>query len=281
MLIRNGFLLNITTFSTIKVLKEYFSLCGVPAKLVTDNVPSLCSEDFQLFLKNNGVFHIKTSPYNPSSNGAAENLVRIFKNYLKKCSQNSDLETNIYKFNLSYNSSKYGATRVSSAELHLGRSLFTSLDSLLLFAKSKYDDNLENSAKNYRGGREKKFDINDKVMCKNYGIGEKWLPGVILKILSPVTYLVSINDFGVWKRHINQIIERIESQDRVLVVPSQEKAMSDIGNSVVGGEKDEDLQNSEGELIDEEIAMEKELLEPTSTNRRSAKAVKPPNRLNL
>jgi len=112
-------------------------------------------------------------------------------------------------------------------------------------------------------------------MCKNYGKGEKWLLGVILMILSPVTYLVSINGFGVRKRHINKIIERIESEDRVLVVPSLEKARSNIGNSEVGGEKDEDLQNSEGELIDEEIAMEKELLEPTSTIRRSARAVTP------
>ncbi|XP_060855198.1 uncharacterized protein K02A2.6-like [Metopolophium dirhodum] len=254
---------NITTFSTVKVLKEYFSLWGIPAKLVTDNGPSLCSEDFELFLKNNGVFHIKTSPYNPSSNGAAENLVRIFKNYLKKCSQNSDLETNIYKFNLSYNSSKHGATGVSPAELHLGRSLFTSLDRLLPFAKSKYDKNLENAARNNRGGREKKFDINDKVMCKNYGKGEKWLPGVILKILSPVTYLVSVNGFCVWKRHINQIIGRMESQDRVLVVPLQEKGISDIGISEVVGEKVEDLQKREGELIDEEISLGKELLEPT------------------
>lgn len=55
------------------------------------------SEDFELFLKSNGVFRIKTSPYNPSFNGAAENLIRIFKNYLEKCSQSSDLETNIYK----------------------------------------------------------------------------------------------------------------------------------------------------------------------------------------
>jgi len=123
--------------------------------------------------------------------------------------------------------------------------------------------------------------INDKVMCKNYVKGEKWLPGVIFKILSSVTYLVSINDYGVWKRHINQIIERIESQDRVLVVPLQEKAMSDIGNSEVGGEKDKDLQNRERELIDEELTMDKELFEPTSTIRRSARVVKPPNRLNL
>jgi len=112
---------NITSFLTIKVLKEYFSLWGIPEKLVTDNGPSLCSADFELFLKNNGVYHIKKPPYNPSSNGAAENLVRTFKNYLKKCSQDSDIDIHIYKFNLSYNSSKHCATGVSPAELHLGR----------------------------------------------------------------------------------------------------------------------------------------------------------------
>jgi len=67
-------------------------LWGIPEKLVTDNGPSLCSADFELFLKNNGVYHIKTSPYNLSSNGAAENLVRTFKNYFKKCSQDSDID---------------------------------------------------------------------------------------------------------------------------------------------------------------------------------------------
>jgi len=57
---------NIISFLTFKVLKEYFSLWGIPEKLVTDNGLSLCSADLELFLKNNGVYHIKTSPYNPS-----------------------------------------------------------------------------------------------------------------------------------------------------------------------------------------------------------------------
>lgn len=78
------------------------------------------------------------------------------------------------------------------------------------YAKSNYNKCLVNAAKNYRGGRVKQFHINDKVMCKNYGKGDKWLPGVIYKILSPVAYLVNMNGVGVWKRQINQIIERIE-----------------------------------------------------------------------
>ncbi|XP_008181385.1 uncharacterized protein K02A2.6-like [Acyrthosiphon pisum] len=138
----------------VNVLKEYFSLWGIPAKLVTDNGRSLCSADFELFLKNNGVYHIKTSPYNPSSNGAAENLV--------------------------------------------------------------------------------------------------------------LTYLVNMNGVGVWKRHINQIVERVESQDRVLIVPTQGKEITDVCSSDSVGGKVKDLQNGE------ELVREKEL-EPTSIIRRSAR----------
>jgi len=46
-------------------------------------------------------------------------------------------------------------------------------------------------------------------MCRNYGKGEKWVPGIVTKKLSSVTILVSTNSYGVWKRHTNQIIERI------------------------------------------------------------------------
>ncbi|XP_050065498.1 uncharacterized protein K02A2.6-like, partial [Aphis gossypii] len=58
-------MLNITSNSTIMVLREYFATWGIPTKLVSDNGPSLCSAEFDSFLKNNGVFHIKTAPLTP------------------------------------------------------------------------------------------------------------------------------------------------------------------------------------------------------------------------
>jgi hypothetical protein len=56
------FMNNITTEPTIKILWEYFSLWGIPAKLVTVNGPSLVSEVMEQFLVKNGVFHMKTPP---------------------------------------------------------------------------------------------------------------------------------------------------------------------------------------------------------------------------
>ncbi|XP_050059397.1 uncharacterized protein K02A2.6-like [Aphis gossypii] len=201
------FMNNITSEGTIKILREYFSLWGIPAKLVTDNGPSLVSEVMEEFLAKNGVFHVKTPPYNPASNGAAENLVRTFKNFLKKSGLKSDLDTEIARFMLSYNSTKHCATGLTPAELHIGRRLFTSLDRLVPRAKYKYDKSIVAAKRSYKGSRVKQFEIKDTVMCRNYASGAKWLRGTIIKILSPVTYLVQMASGDVWKRHINQLLD--------------------------------------------------------------------------
>ena len=47
--------------------------------LVYDNRPQFVSDEFSEFMKENGVKHIKCSPYHPSSNGQAERFVHTFK----------------------------------------------------------------------------------------------------------------------------------------------------------------------------------------------------------
>jgi len=60
----------------------------------------------------------------------------------------------------------------------------------------------------------------------------------------------------------------------VLIVPTQGKKVTDVCSSESVGGKVKHLQNGEG------LVMEKEL-EPISIIRRSAREVKPPNRLNF
>ncbi|CAI6365252.1 unnamed protein product [Macrosiphum euphorbiae] len=266
-------MLNITTSSTIKVLCEYFAYCGVPAKLVTDNGSSLCSKEMIDFLKKNRVFHITTPPYNPSTNGAAENLVRTFKNFIKKCKSNSDIEMDIFKFVLSYNSTKHCATGVSPAELHLGRLLPTPFDRLNSFAKYNYNKGIVVAKNNYRGCREKVYLIKDTVMCKNYGTGDVWVPGIILKILSPVTYLVDVGNGMVWKRHVNQII------DRVITKGSEVETLND-------GRDDKSTVDNKQIELDQEVASNNNNVSLDSVSkdtfiRKSGRTIKPPKRLNL
>jgi len=272
---------NITTAMTIKILKEYFSLWGIPEKLVTDNGSSLCSTEMSEFLSKNGVFHIRTPPYNPSSNGAAENTVKTFKQFLKKCAKNTDMDTNICNFVLSYNSTKHCATGVSPAELHLGRPLNTSLDRLVPFAKHKYNKSLENAKKNYRGGRVKSYEVGDTIMCKNYSPGDKWIPGNVWKKLSPVTYLIKTLDNNVVKRHLNQII------DRQCKNPSGQIEQTVLLNQLPYSEEDDKAEKS----IEERTIGSEEVLHEQDENddnivcenlvRKSGRVIKAPNRLNL
>lgn len=46
-------------------------------------------------------------------------------------------------------------------------------------------------------------------MCRNYGIGDKWIPGIIVqKLLPSDRYLIRMVNNEICKRHLNQLINR-------------------------------------------------------------------------
>uniref|UniRef100_A0A1X7T7F0 Integrase catalytic domain-containing protein n=1 Tax=Amphimedon queenslandica TaxID=400682 RepID=A0A1X7T7F0_AMPQE len=59
-------------------------LFGLPDTIVSDNGPSLVSQEFESYLTQYGIRHITSSPYHPASNGLAERAVQLVKNGLKK-----------------------------------------------------------------------------------------------------------------------------------------------------------------------------------------------------
>ena len=61
-----------TSAVTIEHLQAIFATHGLPEVLITDNGSVFCSAEFNKFTSNNGIRHIKTAPYHPSSNGLAE-----------------------------------------------------------------------------------------------------------------------------------------------------------------------------------------------------------------
>ena len=76
---------NTSSSKTISVLRQLFSSHGLPHQLVSDNGPQFTSSEFALFLKANGVKHIRCLPYHPSSSGLAERFVQT--SYEVKCSR--------------------------------------------------------------------------------------------------------------------------------------------------------------------------------------------------
>ena len=48
------------------------------------------------------------------------------------------------------------------------------------------------------------FKKDDTVFAKNFGRGANWMPGIIIHILNPKSFLVQVKDV-VWKRHVDQM----------------------------------------------------------------------------
>jgi len=56
-----------------------FAEYGKPHVIVSDNGRRLVSDEFEDFLRRNGVRHLRTPPWHPASNGIDERIVQTFK----------------------------------------------------------------------------------------------------------------------------------------------------------------------------------------------------------
>ena len=65
---------------TIELLRISFSNFGLPEVVVSNNAANFTSEEFQAFMKANGVKHVQTPP---ASNGIVEHAVQTLKDNLK------------------------------------------------------------------------------------------------------------------------------------------------------------------------------------------------------
>ena len=106
-------------------------------QLESDNGPQFSSSEFELCMRENGIKHIKSSPYHPASNGEAERFVQTFKHALKAAKNDpGSLNQKLARFMLAY---RNATTGVSPAELFLKRALRTRLDLLRPSLRSRVE----------------------------------------------------------------------------------------------------------------------------------------------
>ena len=73
-----------TASVTIQKLCDTFSTLTLPEILVSDNGSVFTGYKFQEFMKQNGIWHLKTAPYHPAPNGLAERAAQTFKPAIKR-----------------------------------------------------------------------------------------------------------------------------------------------------------------------------------------------------
>ena len=114
-----------TSASTIAHLTTLFSIHGLP--------------EFKQFLAQNGIYHITSAPYHPSTNGLAERAVQTFKIAMKK-SGSSNLEYNLSKFLFQYRITPHATTGETPSKLLMGRQLRSQLNLVHPYLQQHVED---------------------------------------------------------------------------------------------------------------------------------------------
>ena len=110
-----------TSEKTIEVLQRLFARYGIPVQLVSDNGSQFTSEEFQQFLKRNGMKHITSAPYHPATNGLAERGEGSFKSAIKSETEVISLNLKWARFLLAYQNTPHSTTGEPPSQLFLGR----------------------------------------------------------------------------------------------------------------------------------------------------------------
>lgn len=192
---------DITSARTINTLLHLFARWGIPHQLVTDNGPQLTSAEFEGFLSRNGVRHILTAPYKPSTNGAAERAVGSLKGLLKAT---KGKKVNLPNFLLAYRNTPHATTGRTPAELMLGRPVRSRLDlmkpDLRADVRAKQTEQVER-----RKGSGRTVSVGDSVLARDYRGRGKWQEGEVVEVMGDKHYLIQVHD-ETWKRHIDQVL---------------------------------------------------------------------------
>ncbi|XP_039762474.1 uncharacterized protein K02A2.6-like [Pararge aegeria] len=203
-----------TASNTILKLKEIFSRFGICRVLVSDNGPPFSSEEFKLFLKNNGIKHVTSAPYHPASNGEVENAVRTVKRSLKK----ADVEkicifSFLHRFLLDYRNSIHGTTGDTPARLVFGRHLRSRLDLLKSGIVESVSDRLQQRAL-AKGGTFRCWVEGDKVWAKDFRKNKSWCSAIIIGRKGQNMYEVETVEGLRWNRHTDQLRSNSAVDDR-------------------------------------------------------------------
>ncbi|GAB0092892.1 uncharacterized protein DMENIID0001_079420 [Sergentomyia squamirostris] len=271
---------NITAGEVKDNLEDIFSRMGAPKQLVSDNGPPFSSSEFIEYCKGKNIEVLKSPPYHPESNGLCERAVQTMKNALKR----EMIDTNFPPHLLSkklvqilkrYNHAPSTVTQTAPAELVYNFVPKTDTNSInphfRNFGKikknlSRQDDNVKQSQSEMI--RKNQFNVNDEIWYRcNAKDFVKWVPGTVVKVLSPVRYTIAIGN-NLKQAHHDQL--------------KKYKGKRAYHYSVIlYGVKDEDVsRESESDQWDTAQSSSEEDLQPVSPElRRSRRIRRPPRRL--
>ena len=229
-----------TSSTTIQQLRQMFARFGLPDTVVSDNGPQFASSEFAEFCHANGIRHILVAPCHPASNGLAERAVRILKQGLRKMTEGS-LSNKLARFLFHYRNTPHSTTGMIPAELLMGRKLRSRLDlvkpNLQQYARDKQE---HQRWQHDLHATQRTFGEGEEVFVKNHRAGDPWLPGEIIKVTGPVSYMVKMADGNVVRSHQDHLRSRYAGGQASQSQPTEDVDDSDSHITEDPGQPDRD-----------------------------------------
>ena len=203
-----------TASKTIVTLRHLFATYGLPEQIVSDNGPQFTSDEFECFMKSNGVKHIRCAPYHPSSNGAVERFNQTFKQALRASEKDGrTLSHGLADFLLTYRSTPHATTNRTPSSLFLQRELRTRFTLIHPdVSKHVHQKQAEQISQHDQHTKSRNFPVGQNVMVRQFRAGPKWIPGTILKQTGPLSYIVKVHNGLEWKRHVDHLRANVNKE---------------------------------------------------------------------
>ena len=132
------------------------------------------------------------------------------------------------RFLMTYRTTPHSATNCTIAELLFGRRLRTALDIIKPSLSNNMEKNRNDMICRAQNRRTREFSNGQEVFIRNFGVGSRWISGVIVNSSGPLTWLIKLEDGKTVIRHADHIRNRyIQNNDETF----QEFEKNEINNN--------------------------------------------------
>nr|XP_034959630.1 uncharacterized protein K02A2.6-like [Zootoca vivipara] len=203
------------TEAVTRLLQGLFAAHGCTGVLVSDNGPQFTSGTFERYLLGLGIRHVLMAPFNPTSNGQVERMVRSAKEALARLNQ-GDWHERVAEYLLVQHITPHAATGRSPAEMRMGRRLRSPLDRLHPDFAVAEPPGCANATRSFIPG--------NRVFAWNFVGDIPWVLATVVGVTGPRSYQVALEDGRLWRRHIDQLRRRVGNLDNTTVPPTAASA---------------------------------------------------------
>ena len=114
----------------------------------------------------------------------------------------------VQRFLMPYRTTPHSATNCTPAKLLFGRRLQTTLDIIKPSLSNNMEKNHNNMNCRAQNRRMREFSNGQEVFIRNFGVGSRWISGVIVNSSGPLTWLIKLEDGKMLIRHADHIQNR-------------------------------------------------------------------------